>query len=76
MDDALDLSAFDPECLYRAIALALATFSDTSKDHHKIMAKAEAFHEFIDPLGMRWEGECDEDDGKLRVEFHPARKPG
>ena len=30
----------------------------------------------IDPVGMQWEGECEEGDGKLRLEFHPAKKPG
>ena len=54
--EAIALDDLDPECVFRAIALALATYSDTTRDHHKILAKADTFYDFIDPFALQGEG--------------------
>jgi hypothetical protein len=64
-DDERVTPLYDPECMYRMVALALAAFGDTTRDHEKIMAKALAFHEFIDPLGFRYNGACEARDASL-----------
>ena len=44
------LAAFDPDSIFRAIALSHAVQIDTTKDHNQVMAKASAFYDFIDPF--------------------------
>lgn len=48
-DDAF--AAFDVECVYRMIALACAAMiTDKGKDHTHVMAVADSFMEYIDPI--------------------------
>lgn len=45
------LSAFDVESVYRMVALACAAMvTDKAKDHTEVMAIADSFLEYIDPL--------------------------
>ena len=44
--------AFDPECVFRAVALALAHFADKTGEQDKIMARAQANYDFIDPFAL------------------------
>lgn len=52
-DELADLvAAFDPESIFRSIALTLAVQVDTSRDHQKVMSVAAAFYDFIDPFAL------------------------
>ena len=45
-------AAFDPESIFRSIALTLAVQVDTSRDHQKVMSIASTFYDFIDPFAL------------------------
>lgn len=44
------LAAFDPDSIFRAIALALAVQTDTTKDHQRVLSVSASYFDFIAPF--------------------------